>query len=387
MRLILLFLVFVGSSAKWADLFKFPWTGIPLSLMTGISCPNSTTCYVAGSTGSSAFSIYYSNDMFKTFNPCTMDTTGLLLLDMAMGSDTHGVAGGVGALKVPGLLHTADGMEWKGAIDLVLVDGQDVQAISASTYAFVGSPNALLGQNGVAWSTNAGLTWKSKVWAKDLKVPTGAGARYGAFPSATTWYVTGGSFPSNNSAGLYSYSAHLKVDRKTGKFQRVLRDPNVPADGTYTACITKTTDGGSTWEVQVSDTGNFYFNGVDCFDVNTCMAVGEGFADGASPGARVYGTTDGKTWTQLTMLTGPEQSLMRVKMLSASEAWAIGGQAKSQLNMTGTFFHTIDSGKTWTMETVHGTADILGMTWIGTTEAYVTGLVEDERTTIIHYTK
>ena len=45
---------------------------------------------------------------------------------------------------------------------------------------------------------------------------------------------------------------------------------------------------GATWTQLLSNTGAYYFNGIDCFDETHCVFVGEGYADGASPGARVY---------------------------------------------------------------------------------------------------
>lgn len=35
-------------------------------------------------------------------------------------------------------------------------------------------------------------------------------------------------------------------------------------DGTYSAQIAKTTDGGATWTSQFSQNGTFYFNEIDC---------------------------------------------------------------------------------------------------------------------------
>ena len=38
-----------------------------------------------------------------------------------------------------------------------------------------------------------------------------------------------------------------------------------------------------TWEKQLTST-DFYFNGIHCFDEDTCTAVGEGFGDSPKPG-------------------------------------------------------------------------------------------------------
>merc|ERR1712060_336923 len=70
---------------------------------------------------------------------------------------------------------------------------------------------------------------------------------------------------------------------------------------TYTAELWKTSDGGKTWKNLIADKGNFYFNDIHCIDDTHCVAVGEGFSnDGsASPGARVYLTSDGETFHEV----------------------------------------------------------------------------------------
>ena len=62
--------------------------------------------------------------------------------------------------------------------------------------------------------------------------------------------------------------------------------------------VFQTTDGGSTWKTVFTDSGNFYFNAIDCQPSNpqACCAVGES-DDGASPGARIHCSFDGgATW-------------------------------------------------------------------------------------------
>lgn len=43
--------------------------------------------------------------------------------------------------------------------------------------------------------------------------------------------------------------------------------------------------------------GSFYANGIDCIDETHCCFAGEASASD-SPGARIYCTTDGKTFTR-----------------------------------------------------------------------------------------
>lgn len=126
---------------------------------------------------------------------------------------------------------------------------------------------------------------------------------------------------------------------------------SVATNGTYTAELWKSTDGGSTWKNLLTDEGNFYFNDIHCFDEKNCVAVGEGFTDGGSPGARVYLTTDGENFKLVHKedKQGTE-SLMAARMLSATEHW-VGGTSKSGGLVAPTLLlHSKDAGKTYTNE-------------------------------------
>ena len=126
--------------------------------------------------------------------------------------------------------------------------------------------------------------------------------RYGAFPSASVWYVSGGWWPDSTEFqhGPTCMSISQKACVEMGpqyadaimqqRDRRQLKQGWAPG---YTALLTKSVDGGATWTVQHNSTGKYYFNDVACADVNTCYAVAEGFSDGAAPGARIFATTDG----------------------------------------------------------------------------------------------
>ncbi len=111
--------------------------------------------------------------------------------------------------------------------------------------------------------------------------------------------------------------------------------------------------------MQFQDQNNFYFNDISCIDTTHCFAVGEGFTDGDAPvrsralprtsvcllapnaaplptqGARIYGTTDGKTWSLLLFSKATGASLMRVHTVSRTEAWAAGGEVDNSASACG----------------------------------------------------
>jgi hypothetical protein len=143
----------------------------------------------------------------------------------------------------------------------------------------------------------------------------GAFARYGSFPSPTTWYVTGGAWPGVSKqrdigSDLFYLTQSLRMNRKTKKLELVKQSPklnnkeNIHGDeGGYSAVIAKTTDGGKTWTESMHDT------------------------DSAS-------------------------SLVAVHMLDENEVWVSGGHMGNPFE--GRFWHSLDGGKTFTKEAIPG---------------------------------
>lgn len=192
-----------------------------------------------------------------------------------------------------------------------------------------------------------------------LKFP-GTG-RYVASPSKDVIYLTAGQWPQAppsppSAANTVKLSRNLRVHHSdkwmSARFAPVGPEEaqlSVEANTTgYTAELWKSEDGGKTWTSLFSSEGEFYFNDISCADDNTCIAVGEGFSqDGStSPGARVYVTTDGKTFTM--KYQGEDgSSLMAAKSISQTEHWA-GGISKSGAAFAPTLaLHSTDTGATW----------------------------------------
>jgi len=78
-------------------------------------------------------------------------------------------------------------------LDFGLIQTQAVYSLGNDTYAFVGNDNR---NKGPAISTDGGAHFEGKWWPKGFSAD--APPRYGAFPSDKVWYISGGSFPSNN---------------------------------------------------------------------------------------------------------------------------------------------------------------------------------------------
>jgi len=97
--------------------------------------------------------------------------------------------------------------------------------------------------------------------------------------------------------------------------------------------IIHTTDGGTTWTAQTSNTTEG-LDGVEFVDAMTGWIVGQ-------DGTILHTTDGGTTWTAQTSNT--TQDLNRMHFLDATTGWIVGE--------TGTILHTTDGGTTWTAQT------------------------------------
>jgi len=271
------------------------------------------------------------------------------IFDMAYTTDGYNVKDGVG----PGLFNQGTGIStFKEPLKFGAVG------------AFGKGP-------GVAVSTTGGVLWKGYSLNS-----TGLDAtyepRWGAFPSDTSWYVTMGSFPESDDDGqapakdddfpatmggkaedwelTHRKSAGLSIwtHKRTGERKLRLKHGPLGEHGQFEGAIVKTSDGGSTWTVQYQNAGTYYFNEIDCADETNCAAVAEG-----SDGGHIFTTNDGgTTWTQTNFLTGAQCS--SVKAISATEYWAACGVPVSQFDLEAHFFHSTDTGKSWSPVVVKG---------------------------------
>jgi len=216
--------------------------------------------------------------------------------------------------------------------------------------------------NGVGVSLDGGKTIK----AYNANLFTEA--RYAAFPTDTTWYVTAGEWPqAPPPPPPPSVDIGVKPPVRTRPI-RPRRSQLQDADGYYpstyqpfnhlqlqddgyAAQIAVTQDAGNTWTTVFAQNGTFYFNGIDCNPSNAlnCCACAEGFGS-TGAGARIYCTQDGgKTWNNTffaPMTAKTQYSLMEIRFTTAMDAWAVGGEIGSIPNAW--FLHSVDGGNTWT---------------------------------------
>ena len=163
------------------------------------------------------------------------------------------------------------------------------QSVEAFGTTSIGVAGAAGDKNGVSVSTNGGATFTVHDASPGLDATKGQTARYASYPSATTWYVSAGSWANAgamNKAIVGKRRCTLGPNGEDrGTVQKLLSDRVGVCDGGgyevlshdellsfntgnttdgYHAAIAKTTDGGKTWTNVFTDNGRMYMNGIHC---------------------------------------------------------------------------------------------------------------------------
>ena len=206
--------------------------------------------------------------------------------------------------------------------------------------------------NQVSTSADNGATWTS------LPIPQlQTSSRYVAAPSDKVIYISAGEWPQQSSqkdSKAFPLSARWTVSpaATSKKLSAIptfgkLNSKHAEATGqstTYKMQMVKSVDGGATWTSQFfNDSLNLYFNAVDCYDEKHCCAAAEGNS------VAVYCTNDGESWNQVYQNPSDTLSLMGAAYVGPQEIWIAGGNL-SQIDMYAFFLHSVDGGKTWTVE-------------------------------------
>lgn len=314
----------------------------PPAVMIGVGTSSAKSAYAAAGYGSGGSSILKTTDGGSTFSKIKTSNGTLILLGTASLSEEKAFAAGLFSGE-----YTLDGgSDGQMKSSLLLGGGQSVEAFGTKNYAVVGQTTvAVSGDSGVAFQEH-------KLAGVDTTTFPG---RYGAYPSATTWYVSAGTFPSNN---VQSGEDWELVHRRTERHE-IRRNTTSGAlyhhwytredlqnfkDGQYAGAIFKTTDGGSTWKQLYSDVGQFYFNDIHCFDETHCVAAAEAH-NTASPGAHIFTTADGETFFQSHFEAG-EFSFSGARFVSANEAFITGSDLGKAVHH-GVVLQSLNGGFDW----------------------------------------
>jgi len=341
----------VASAAQWKVIDRDY-----APVLIGISAVDNNTVYMSGGQDGTppigGPQVYKSTNAGKNWALMPHAGSAMMFLDVAFGTATSGVVGGIGLVGiVPGIEYTLNGQHFNASAVIQLAsECQSVETIGGVKGGF-GLAGEFGKANGAAVSVDGGITFRFV----DAKLNTSA--RYGAYPSANTWYISAGDWPESKlptAPGEKRLSQRISLHRdplsNTMKPSIKLYDAAAPPrplspDDTYHAAIAKTTDAGKTWSTVYYDQGNFYFNGISCTTDDHCWAVGEA-DNGPRPGSRILHTNDGgKTWEEQLYNKNPAYSLMAIEMLSETEGWAAGGELDAAFQ--GQFWQTVDGGKTW----------------------------------------
>ena len=252
--------------------------------------------------------------------------------------------------------------------------------------------------NQVFVSTNGGKNFSASKFPKHLQPQPGCTfPRYSAIGSEKIWYVTWGDWGSNNSAAKRSGPRATRDEFDITQLRKVVRgadgkvrhvrtsgndlikqhdDAAAAGEGSASgsgsnfcgnsAMITRTADGGKTWQSVYSSVDKFYFNEITCFSANHCIAVGEGFD--LNPGVRILRTTDGVNWKQVFFMASSQAkswSFFSVEVADAfsGEAWVGGSYTLPDQSGEAVFFHTTDGGLTWARFN-HGIPSLMEVTQI-----------------------
>ncbi|HUI28564.1 MAG TPA: YCF48-related protein, partial [Candidatus Kryptonia bacterium] len=214
------------------------------------------------------------------------------------------------------LLLTMDGgVSWQPvgtgvAADLAAVDG------NAELLVAVGNGGAILR------STDAGLTWQtvaSDSNADLVDVSVVSATEVWAVGERTVLHSTDGGWSWSHGAATVVLLGVAFVDPNHGW---VVGDKGL---------ISATTDGGRTWQAQVSGTAQ-PLRALAFADQNHGWAVGD-------KGTVIHTTDGGANW--LPQMSGTELFVHHVRFVDEQQGWAVAGAGVT------TVLHTIDAGTTW----------------------------------------
>jgi photosystem II stability/assembly factor-like uncharacterized protein len=322
---------------------------------------------IAASTESGAPEFLKTSDGGSTLSASSYDAAGFFFavrLSPASSSGT-GVAAGLGLLGSPCVATSQDGgNSWAASESKYLFCSSQSVAVATSdknTLVVAGqwtSP-AIGSGDGVHVSSDGGATFQPRSWLMDVN----ATSRYVAAPTDEVFYVTGGTWPTDDEDQIE------RRRRDTSKMAHVSRNVRVHLGGSasfdfsdaaerkrgeaapptngYVGVLAATDDAGKSWTtlINLRDEG-VYFNAVSCSSKLNCTAVAEGVDSSGDAAVYAFSTTTGfKSFNKVRL---PVFSALAVSMLDDSYGWIGGIVPNSARRPQGAFLQTTDGGQTWT---------------------------------------
>jgi photosystem II stability/assembly factor-like uncharacterized protein len=156
----------------------------------------------------------------------------------------------------------------------------------------------------------------------------------------------------------------------------------------YSAELIKTSNGGQTWHHQIlMPDSTFSFNDIDCFDSDTCIAVGSG-----DYYSNIYMTTDGSSWKEVFKVTGNNNSGIPlfnwVKFVNRTTIWIAGAfELPAQQAQEGLFYFSKDGGSTWLQypQLQPEVAAITALTFAADGTGFAAGITTQQSSTVLRY--
>ena len=305
--------------------------------LSGISCPSTSTCYVAAAVSA----IFHTADFGGTWD-VQVGAANAWYWSVACVSDTKcfagGTANGVGLISVT----TTAGAAWSRPQPVGSTNGIGELSCGSATDCYAAASNDLL------VSHNGGSTWAAN------RLTTGDQLIGMSCTSATTCFASG--WPG-------------AIDVTTDSGVNWTNQPN-PLSGsdetlssiscwTSTACVAVSTNDvlstadGTNWTLENTHVYQFLL-GVSCSSASSCIAVG---ANGTVL------TRNGGVWTH--RASGTTHHLFAVMCPTARTCYAVGD--------AGTIIVTSNMGATWAPLHSGTTTPLFGINCSGTTKCLATG--------------
>ncbi len=256
------------------------WTLLTMPLqdyaVRSVSCTSTTTCWATGLPPAGRPSMYATTDG-KHWTAQTLPTVSLLdspQVSCPAEGQCVAVAGGIS-------FDTTDGGDTWGSTELPAVAGAPQGLTCATAKVCVGVSNDALGRPTSITSSDGGSTWERHVMSPDESDIWDVDC-----PSVSTCYAVSAGLPGRPGAVVtHAFTStdggrtwHSKVITRRGVGNRLTcPDPTTCVIGGFNshsaAMLMVTTDSGASWQTVGPPPDSFYFLGVSCASVTSCVVV------------------------------------------------------------------------------------------------------------------